>query len=140
MDAEDLRVVACPVCEAPVQDYEPGVSCVTVRGLLFHRRCAPIGECEVENTPKPLTAPELMRVREVAPEPSEFLPETDRPRRWFDVYDGTGQCSLVLSGGLFIAGALYCDRHQLVDTCECTARVRLSGLLQDGCGLGGSQV
>lgn len=130
MDGEDLRVVACPVCEAPVQDYEPGVSSLIVGGLLFHPGCAPIDEREVENTPRRLSAPELMRVRELVPKPHEFLPETAQPRRWFDVYDGTGQQSLVLSGGLFIQNALYCDRHQLVDACECATRVRLSGLLE----------
>lgn len=71
-----------------------------------------------------LTAAEVLRVREVEPEPNEFLPVTDRARRWFEVQDSNGRESLVLSGGLFIQGALYCDRHQLPDLCECTARVR----------------
>lgn len=138
-DPEDIESGQCPICQTLVECHAPGVSYVKVDGILYHPACL-AGEgiivdheatvqLAIENTPKPLTASDLMRVREIVPEPNAFLPETDRPRRWFDVFDGVGQWSLVLSGGLFAAGVLYCERHELFDGCECTARVRLSGLL-----------
>lgn len=47
-DPEDvMKRVECPVCEKYVEDYEPGVSSVTVDQILYHPRCAPEPEGHV---------------------------------------------------------------------------------------------
>lgn len=39
-DAEDvMKRAACPKCGECCEDYEPGVSSVTVDGLMYHPRC-----------------------------------------------------------------------------------------------------
>lgn len=41
-DADDvMKRVPCAECGQSVEDYEPGVSSVTVDGLLYHPACAP---------------------------------------------------------------------------------------------------
>lgn len=50
-----------------------------------------------------------------------------QPPRQFDVtIPGQAEPSRVIAGQ---TGILYCARHKTLDGCECTSRVRLSGLL-----------
>lgn len=59
----------CPVCEAWVEDYEPGVSAVKVGGQWMHPACAreALGEAEaqdarqVEDDDEPMSAYEEQR-------------------------------------------------------------------------------
>jgi hypothetical protein len=44
MDAEDvMKRVACAECGGMVEDYAPGVSSVTVDGLMYHPKCISVG-------------------------------------------------------------------------------------------------
>lgn len=50
-----------------------------------------------------------------------------QPPRQFDVtIPGQAEPSRVIAGQ---TGILYCAKHRKLDSCECTSRVRLSGLL-----------
>ena len=50
-DAEDvMKRAECPECGLCVEDYAPGVSCVTVDGLMYHPACAPPHDEDSEET------------------------------------------------------------------------------------------
>lgn len=62
---------------------------------------------------------ELMRVHVVEVQP---------PRQFDVTLPGQAEPSRVIAGQ---TGILYCAKHQKLDGCECTRRVRLSGALTD---------
>lgn len=45
VDDEDvMKRAECPICELVVEDYAPGVSSMTVDGLMYHPVCVPAPE------------------------------------------------------------------------------------------------